>query len=196
MVKRQVRNPRFQMPAFSQTQLSDEELDSIANYIESLKGQGHAHRETVELTAAVEMHHWMALEGLKAGDSSEAGHHVGHIIELLQPGQHRERMQAILAGIEAGGTHEPEHEIEQMLAGTASPDLTLFQLHLKQGLVALAVNETADAQHHVTHAQGLADEEVKEGTAEVLELLAKRDVHGAEHEMQELLGEAEGGHGG
>ena len=195
MVKRQVRNPRFQMPAFSQNQISDEELDSIANYIESLKGQEHGHRETIELTAAVEMHHWMALESLKVGDPSEASHHVGHIIELLQPGQHLETMQAILEGIEAGKTHDPEHDIEQMLAGTASPDLTLVQLHLRQGLVALAVDDTADAEHHVAHAQSLADEEPKEGMAEVLDLLGKGDVHGAEHEMQELLGEEEGGHG-
>ena len=139
MVKRQVRNPRLQMPAFSESQITDDELDTIASYIAGLSGEGHAHRETVELTAAIETHHWMALEAIKAGDQDESLHHVNHIIELLQPGEHRARMEGVLEGLQAGEKHEPEHEIEEMLAEFASPGLNLFQLHLKQALVSLAI---------------------------------------------------------
>ena len=62
MVKRQVRNPRLRMPAFSESQITDEELNTIASYIAGLSSEGHAHPETIELTAALEIHHWMALE--------------------------------------------------------------------------------------------------------------------------------------
>ena len=59
MVERQVRNPRFRMPAFSETQVSDAELEAIGHYIGNLSGEGHAHPETIELSASLEMHHWM-----------------------------------------------------------------------------------------------------------------------------------------
>ena len=191
MVERQVRKPRFQMPAFTTSQITDEELHAIAGYITSLSGEDHVHRETIELTATVEMHHWMALEALKVNDQAEAVHHVTHIVELLEPGQHRQKMAAILEALAQGETHEPEHDIEQMLAGSASPELTLFQLHLRQALVSLAVEDTDDAQHHVTHAESVADATGEKGTGEVLDLLGQGELHQAEHEIRELLGEEE-----
>ena len=99
MVKRQARTPRFLMPAFSQTQISDEELELIARYIAGLPAEGHAHTETIELTVAVEMHHWMALEALKADGIDEGIHHLNHIVELLEPGIHRTQMEAILVSL-------------------------------------------------------------------------------------------------
>ena len=130
----------------------------------------------------------MALEALKANDRAEAIHHVNHIIELLEPGEHRQRMVAILDSLQAGKIHDPEHEIEEMLAEFASPGLNLFQLHLRQALVSLAVADVADAQHHVLHSQALADPANKKSVNEVLELLAQGESHQVEHEIQELLG--------
>ena len=191
MVERQVRNPRFRMPAFSESQVSDAELEAIGHYIANLSGEGHAHPETIELSAAVEMHHWMALEALKADDRAEAIHHVNHIIELLNPGEHRQRMVAILESLGAREIHEPEHEIEEMLAGTAAPDLSLFHLHLRQASASLAVNDRADARHHLEHAQGLAELDDEVGVYEALEALEQGELHQVDHEIQELLGEDE-----
>ena len=191
IVKRQVRNPRFRMPAFTENQIGDEELDAIARYIENLPAEGHAHPETIELTAAVEMHHWMALEALKGVDTTEGAHHVQHIIGLLKPGVHRTRMEAILEDLQAGETHGPEHEIEGMLAGTAAPELTLLHLHLKQALVALAVDDLADAQHHAAHVQELADVTQEQRIADILRFLDEGQEHGAEHEIEQLLAEQE-----
>ena len=193
MVKRQVRTPRFRMPAFSEQQISDRELQTIAHFIAGLEGEGHLHAEVrpAELTAAVEMHHWMALEALKAASGEDAIHHVGHIVELLEEGEHRHQMEAILVSLRAGGTHDPEHEIELMVAGTAVPGLTLTQLHLRQALVALAVEDVADAQHHVLHFQESASPGELDLGAEILDLLESGDLHDAEHEIQELLGEEE-----
>lgn len=187
MVKRQVRNPRFQMPAFSQEQVSDEEIEAIALYITSLEGDDHAHPEPIGLAAALQMHHWMALESLKAGDRVDAIHHVRHTIEILEEGEHQHRMEDILDSLLTGGdTHDPEHEIEEMLAGRAAPDLTLVQLHLRQALIALAVEDTADTKHHVAHFQELAKPDGQ--AAEILNLLDRGDQRQAEHEIEELLG--------
>lgn len=190
-VKRQVRNPRFRMPAFTESQVGDEELDAIAQYIASLPAEGHAHLETTELTAAVEMHHWMALEALKGADTTEGAHHIQHIIDLLKPGVHRTQMEAILESLQAGETHDPQHEIEGMLAGTAAPELTLLQLHLKQALVALPADDLAGAQHHVAHAQELADVTQEQRFTEILRFLEQGQEHGAEHEIEQLLAEQE-----
>ncbi len=186
-VVRQVRFPRFQMPAFSEEQVSDEELDAIAHYITSLESEGHAHAEveSAQLGVIVEMHHWMALEALKADVLDDAIHHVEHIIELLDDGEHQDRMKVIREDLQARNSHDAKHNIEEMLAGKAASDLTLAQLHLRQALVALAVEAVADAKHHVEHFQELAGAQ----EAEILELLGKGDLHQAEHEIQELLGE-------
>ena len=97
-------------------------------------------------------------------------------------------MVAILESLEAGEIHDPEHDIEEMLAESASPGLNLFQLHLRQALVSIAVADVADAQHHVLHSQALADPANKKSVNEVLELLAQGESHQVEHEIQELLG--------
>lgn len=190
-VKRQVRSPRFQMPAFSEDQVSDEELDAIVHYIASLESEGHAHAEVenAQLGVVVEMHHWMALEALKADVLEDAVHHVEHIIELLDDGEHQDRMKVIREDLQVSNIHDAEHEIEEMLAGKAAPDLTLAQLHLRQALVTLAVEAAADAKHHVEHFQELAGAQEAQQAAEILELLGKGDSHQAEHEIQELLRE-------
>jgi hypothetical protein len=136
----------------------------------------------------------MALDALKAGSRDDVLHHVGHIIELLEEGEHLRRMEAILNSLRAGETHDPEHEIEEMVAGSAAPDLTLAELHLRQAMVALAVEDLADTVHHVEHFRQLAGAPDSERAAEILELLEKRQLHDAEHELQELLGVVEGEH--
>ncbi len=190
-VKRQVRSPRFQMPAFSEEQVSDEELDAIIHYIAGLESEGHAHAEVenAQLSVIVEMHHWMALEALKADVIEDAIHHVEHIIELLDAGEHQDRMKVIQEDLQVRNIHDAEHNIEEMLTGNAAPDLTLAQLHLRQALVALAVEGLADAKHHVEHLQELAGALEDQKVAEIIELLGKGDLHQAEHEIQELLGE-------
>ena len=98
-------------------------------------------------------------------------------------------MEGILQGLQAGEKHEPEHEIEEMLAEFASPGLNLFQLHLKQALVSLAIEDVPDAQNHASHAQAISEPADEESIADVLEILGQGDSHDAEHEIQEILGE-------
>ncbi len=77
------------------------------------------------------------------------------------------------------------------MAGTVVPGLTLADLHLRQALVALAVENLSDAQHHVAHFQGTADAGGVERAAEILELFEGDSVNDIEHEIRELLGEEE-----
>ena len=179
------------MPAFSVRQVTDDELVAITRYIAGLEGEGHLHAEVPpsELSVAVQMHHWMALESLKAGSADDAIHHVGHIVELLDEGDHRRTMEAIVVSLQAGETHGPEHDIEEMVAGTVVPGLTLSELHLRQTLVGLAVADVADAQHHVSHFQETAGADELSRAAEILDLLDQGELHDAEHEIRELLGE-------
>ncbi len=53
------------------------------------------------------------------------------------------------------------------------------------------MEDVADAQHHVAHFQELATSMEAEQAVEILELLHQGDLHQAEHEIQELLGEGE-----
>ncbi len=96
-------------------------------------------------------------------------------------------MESALESLQAGETHDPEHDIEGMLAGTAAPTLTLLQLHLSQALVSLAIDDLVDGQHHVTHAQEVADTSQEDKLAETQLLLAQGDTRGAEHEIEELV---------
>ena len=57
----------------------------------------------------------------------------------------------------------------------------------------LAVADVADAQHHVSHFQETASADELSRAAEILELLGQGELHDAEHEIRELLGEEEHG---
>ena len=98
-------------------------------------------------------------------------------------------METILVSLRAGETHDPEHDIEEMVAETAVSGLTLADLHLRQALVALAIEDLSDAQHHVAHFQRTADAEDVERATKILEQFEGDSVHVVEHEIRELLGE-------
>ncbi len=184
-VRRQVRNPQGSMPALS---VSDEELDLLVAYIESLEtGGSHSEPTALPLDEAVAMHHWMALTALSADDVVEAMHHVGHAIELLEDQEHRQAMEAVLASLGAGALHDAEHEIEQMLAGTAEPALSMGELHLQLALSAILVHDAPNSTHHLQHFATDADEHERESAQQVLEHIDAEDEEEAEHAIIELL---------
>ena len=187
-VRRQVRNPQRSMPAFGPDQVSDEALDLLVSYIDSLEAGGsHSEPAALPLDEAVAMHHWMALTALNADDVSEAMHHVGHAIELLEDQEHREGMAAVLVSLEAGALHDAEHELEEMLAGTAEPALSISELHLQLTLSAVLVHDAPDATHHLQHFAADADEGEREIVQKVSEDIDAGDEEEAEHAIIELL---------
>ena len=163
-VRRQVRSPLGSMPAFGPAQVSDQELDLLVAYVESLEAEGpHSEPTALALDEAVAMHHWMALTALAAENPAEAVHHVGHAIELLADGAHRDAMEAVLGSLESGALHDAEHEIEEMLAGTAEPALSMGELHLQLALSSVQGDDAMDPSHHVQHFIDEADDHEREG---------------------------------
>jgi len=145
------------------------------------------HVEPVELSEILAIHHWMAISAIAVGDSGDALHHVGHIIEAVK-GEHLEAMKRARALLRQGELHEAEHEIEEMLAGKAKPELTREQLALRLALTAVDQRDRAEAVHQMRHFLELAKgDERKKGEA-VLAHLREGDLHGAEHGIADLLG--------
>ena len=104
-------------------------------------------------------------------------------------------MRKILKELQQGGeTHTQEHDIEEMLAGSGSPNLTLTQLHLRQALISLTAGDIEESKHHVAHAQDQARGEISGSLAEVLRSLESQNLHDAEHELQGLLDQGGGHH--
>jgi len=78
------------MPVFPPSQISNVELNQIAEYIETLSGD-HLHMTMDDTGQASTQHHWMTLFALEDGSPDEAVHHIDHIIGLVT-GQHESRM--------------------------------------------------------------------------------------------------------
>jgi|SRR5215218_4934583 len=185
-VMQQVRSPLDEMPAYSETQLSDGDLHEIAAYIAGL-APAEMHVEPVKISNPIAMHHWMAISAIKAGDVEDALHHVDHIIEAVE-GEHLEAMEQARDHLRAGDLHEAEHLIEEMLAGRARPDLSLEEVHLRLALAALERGDASDARHHVNHFLETARGEEREHAREVLAALRAGDLHEALDGVEELLG--------
>jgi len=185
-VHQQVRSPLAQMPAYSEAQLSEEDLDQVAGYLAGLESM-EEHAEPVKLSDVLAIHHWMAISAITAGDRGDALHHVGHIIERVK-GEHLETMEKARALLRQGDLHEAEHLIEEMLAGKAKPELTLAELNLRLALTAVDQRDRAEATHQIRHYRERVRGAEREKGEAVLAHLREGDLHGAEHGIADLLG--------
>ena len=188
-VRRQVRAPVGLMPVFPPDKVTNEDLGEIAGFIESLRG-GHLHQRPTAVADALAQHHWMALFALEDESGEEAAHHIDHINPLVT-GDHLARMQESLRLIEEGDLHDAAHLIEGMIAGTAAPDLTEPAMHLRLALSAAAVEEPADARHHLEHflASSQPNSPEAENVDEAIALLEAGESTEAGHVISGLVGE-------
>lgn len=191
VVKRQVRQPLAAMPAFSARQVSDEELDEIAEWIAGQESEVE-HAEPVEMPDLLAIHHWMAIQAIKADDIQDAIHHVEHILDAVTDQEHRHAMEEALEDLKAGRLHDAEHALEQMLAGKAIPDLTPGRMHLRLALAAIEGGDTQDAEHHMQHFLGTARGNERTQAEEIMRLMRNGHIHDATHMMEEMIGP--GGH--
>ncbi|MEX2464889.1 MAG: cytochrome c [Gaiellaceae bacterium] len=185
-VRQQVRSPLAQMPAYSMEQLSDTDLEAIAEYIAGLEPM-EEHVEPVELSEVLAIHHWMAISAIAAEDRRDALHHVGHIIDTVK-GEHLEAMTRARELLQEGDLHEAEHLIEEMLAGKAEPELSRGRLALRLALTAVDQGDRAEAIHQMRHFVETAKGAEREKGQAVLAHLREGDFHGAEHGIADLLG--------
>ena len=189
-VQRQVRAPIGFMPVFQPAAVSNAELAQLADYVEGLQGD-HAHIRPVDPGESLAQHHWMTLFALEDGNSEEAVHHIGHIIEEVT-GTHLAQMQQARQKAEAGEMHDAAHIIEGMLAGTQSEDLTPSEMQLKLASSAAIVDDAQGALHHLEHVSELmaSDSDINSTVAEIQALLEDGHLEEAAHELSELTSAA------
>lgn len=186
-VKRQVRNPVGSMPSFDPEKISDDALELIAHFIESLE-PADDHREPVAMADALVVHHWMALHALEAGNADEAEHHVQHIIEsITEDMEHKAQMEEVLGHIQDGDFHDASHAVEEMLVGKAQDGLSMQTMHLELALSALGAGDPENAEHHLQHFIDAATGDEKAQAQEALDMLRQGNTQDAEHEVEELL---------
>lgn len=187
-VRRQVRGPIGVMPVFGRETLSQEDLDALVVYVESLTGD-HTHGHDTGISTAEQSlaHHRMALTAFESNNVDEATHHIEHLIGILD-GQHLALMQEALDLTLAGDDHDAQHMVEGMLSDVQPADESFATLHLKLGLSGLRVTGNGEAVHHLEHAAAVAEGEELAEIDEILALLAADEKHEAEEHLSALLG--------
>lgn len=189
-VFRQVREPRpapegsVQMPAFSQEQISDEELEQIVAFIESLGPPMGAGPFAGSMTETAHLR--LALVSLEADSVEDARVHLQELLASAE-GETREETEAILALLDAGELHEAEHELETMLAEAEGGELTPAQLHIILALDALQKHAAGDAIVHLENAIEAAEGDARVQLEQLLADLKAGEAHDVEHELEELL---------
>ncbi|MBI2860739.1 MAG: cytochrome c [Chloroflexi bacterium] len=186
-IRRQVRAPMGKMPAFAESQLTEAQLDSIVAFIASMPAPEN-HAEPLDMDDALAVHHFMTLFALKAGDTPDALHHLDHVIDMATDHEHKERAEQARALVAAGNMHDAEHEVEEMLAGKAAPEMGMSQLHVQLAFSSLSAREVDDARHHMEHFMSFASGMDKIKGEEVVKLMDMGDMHEAGHALEQMMG--------
>ena len=99
-------------------------------------------------------------------------------------------MQETILLIDGANLHDAEHMVEGMIAGTAAPDVTSLEMHLRLAASSTIVENSEDAIHHLEHYSGLIAVELPEAAIalEAIGLIEAGELADAEHEISELLG--------
>jgi mono/diheme cytochrome c family protein len=187
----QVREPRqvpegsAQMPAFGVDQISDEELEKIVAFIQSLGPPMGAGPFAGSMTEAAHLR--LTLVSLEAESVEDALAHLQELIASTE-GETKEKAGEILGFLEEGDLHGAEHELESMLAQAEGPKLTAMQLHIVLTLDALQNQADDDEIGHLEDAIGVATGEEETRLEELLADFKAGKAHDAEHELEEMLG--------
>lgn len=181
---RQVPEGRVQMPAFDTDQISDDELEKIVAFIESLGPPMGAGPFAGSMTEAA--HLYLTLVSLEAGSVEDAVAHLQDLIASAE-GETKEKAEEILGYLEEGDLHEAEHELEEMLAEAEGSELTTVQLYIVLTLYALENHADEDAIRHLENAINVTTGEEKSQLEEILADLKAGEAHDVEHELEERL---------
>lgn len=190
-IRRQVRDPLSKMPAFTEQQVSDAELEKIVAFITSLTPpEAMQHMHEYEMSVPVQAHLRMAILSLESDNTTDSQHHLQHAIEVADTTQ-AEAIQTLVDRLNGGDTHEVQHELEEMLTqADAIEGKTMEDLHLELAFSAMEAREIDDAHHHVEHFVETATGVDKLKGEQILELMDDGDLHNARHGIEGLLGMA------
>lgn len=191
MVFRQVREPRqapqdsIQMPAYSIEQISDEELEQIVAFIESLGPPMGLGPFAGSMTEAAHLR--LALFSLQVEDVTSATAHLEDLAAIVE-GEIKEQVEELLHLLESGDTAEAKHELETMLADAEGAELTTVQLYVLLALDALQAHEDESAIRYLEGAISVATGEEQAHLEKLLAELEAGHAHDVQHELQEMLG--------
>lgn len=185
-IKTQVRNPMGTMMAFPPSQLSDRELNEVAEFVAGLAGAKAPVKEWEKQTTET-IHHWMAMLAIKGNNTEDTKHHLQDVLAYIPKSMHRAEIEKTLNLIAQGNVHDAEHEIEEM-AGAQSPSgITIRRFHLVLAQRGIEAKSAIEVKHHLDHFLAKATAAERKIVQEALELVEKGDLHEAEHEVEELL---------
>jgi mono/diheme cytochrome c family protein len=188
-VKRYARNPQGKMPRFGPDKLSDSELDAVAAYIAGI-AVPEARVEALELSAALEMHHWIAHHALAANDAKHASVHLAHILELVKDDDaHRRGIERIAGLVRANRLTPAAQELLQMLHAKVTPDISVEKMHLRLALGAIDAGDMLGARHYLEQYVEGASPHDRKHAAELLVLLKKGDLVAVKKRVAHLLGD-------
>lgn len=185
-VRRQVRNPVGMMPRFDEDDLSEDDLEALTAYIDSLEG---SHGHGFEEGAPESTHLLMLLIALKADDLNETRHHLGHAREFIDNPEIQEQLNEFEGMLDADNMHDAEHMVESMLGDTEADQATMTTLHLEVTVQALRLEDADDARHHLEHAlEGDVSAELEATIQGAIDAIEGGDLHEAEELINQALG--------
>ncbi|MBI4304201.1 MAG: cytochrome c [Chloroflexi bacterium] len=185
-IKTQVRNPMGAMMAFPASQLSDHDLQEVAEFVAGL-GTAKAQVQEWEKAASETMHLWIALLTIRDNDVTGARQHLQHALSFVQEPKQQTEIQKALSLLSHGDAHQAEHQIEELAGAEPPSGVTIRRLHLILAQRSIETKDTAEIEYQLGHFSAKANELEKDVVREALELVEKGDFHEAEHEIEELL---------
>ncbi len=192
-VFRQVRSPKGDiMPAYPPDRLSDEELEKIVAWIDSLgedMAMEHDEGPEFELTMTEAAHLRLILDSIAAENQTNAIHHAQHLVDDAAP-EILPVAQKLLDDLQAGELHDVEKEATEILDAKVTEDFDFIGVHLGMALQAIQRDDLRDAEHHMESAvQVAAGHDHQEELQRLAEALrAREDLHGVRDSLLEQLG--------
>jgi mono/diheme cytochrome c family protein len=178
IVKLMVRDPVDQMPAFGETQLSDEQLDKIAEYIGSLSGS----RSDVERAVRRGVTHLqLALVAIDARDQDDA---LYHLSEGVRYAHDVDRIPELNDALELLGNGDWAGAREIIASGSEirdAEDRPLDEMYLDLGVLALRTGDVEDAVRNLSIYVELTGD--AEGRADIEEALGLIESGEIEHAL-------------
>jgi len=175
-IRRQVRTPSGDvMPAFSEEQLSDDQLSVIIAWVESLGPAtgDHDHAHEAEASEETEDHEHEVGE--------EAEDHEHEASEANEEAEDHER---------EAGKEDHEHVEEPAEQASSEPEQTVdAAIHLRLAFFAVLDDNAHDAEHHLEDLLALTEDEHAKAQIEeiVTKIQAGADAHDLEHEIEHLM---------
>lgn len=201
-VIRQVRAPIGAMPLFDKTELSDDQLEQIVEFVVSLEPVVHgagakvpaggeeadSEGPVLDPRDVLAGHHWMALSAMSVGDVAQARHHIADLAAIVE-GEHRVGMEEILALLDSGDLPAAQQRTTEMLAGFVPEAGAIDQLHVRLALQSLVVEDFVEAREHLAR---IDDVEMLTAVQGGLDAIDSGDAALAVDLLREAVGEAPG----